>query len=135
MAGFVAGGQAITGSGAFQSHTKGESPWPWRRDLFVYRWRRHLPNTTDALKRAAQHIGTLAEHCGCDADDLADLEIAVREALANALQHGNRSEVHRVIRLRVYAAPDVGILIAVRDEGPGFDPREVPDPRPRSAWT
>ena len=31
--------------------------------------------------------------------------------------------------LRCYAGPRAGILVAVRDEGQGFDPDKVPDPR------
>ena len=59
----------------------------------------------------------------------ADLEIALREALANAIAHGNGSRPGRKVFLRCYGGPRAGILIAVRDEGNGFDPDAVPDPR------
>jgi serine/threonine-protein kinase RsbW len=67
--------------------------------------------------------------CGCDADRQADLEIALREALANAMVHGNERRARKRVFLRCYGDPTGGILIAVRDEGPGFDPGSVPDPR------
>lgn len=71
----------------------------------------------------------LARRCGCARDNQADLEITLREALANAIIHGNGSEQAKRIFLRCYGAPDRDLLILVRDEGRGFDPEEVPDPR------
>lgn len=88
-----------------------------------------IATDTAELALAVQRIAALAEHCGCSGDCLADLEIATHEALANALRHGNGSDAAKRIRLRCYAAPEHGIVIVVKDEGPGFDPTEVPDPR------
>ena len=48
-----------------------------------------------------------------------DLEIALREALANAIIHGNDLEDGKRIFLRCYGAPGSDLLILVRDEGPG----------------
>jgi serine/threonine-protein kinase RsbW len=58
-----------------------------------------------------------------------DLEIALVEALANAMEHGNANLAKRKIFLRCYGGPEVGVLVAVRDQGQGFDPNSVPDPR------
>lgn len=58
-----------------------------------------------------------------------DLEIAVREALANAILHGNQLHKGKRVYLRCYAGPSTGLLILVRDQGPGFNPAHVPDPR------
>lgn len=58
-----------------------------------------------------------------------EVEIALREALANAVFHGNGGSEEKRVFLRAYGAPKWGLLIAVRDEGPGFEPEEVPDPR------
>ena len=56
-----------------------------------------------------------------------DVEIALREALANAIKHGANGDSSKIIECRVSCeAP--GILIVVRDPGPGFDPNNVPDP-------
>lgn len=74
--------------------------------------------------------GILAR-CGFSEELRTDLEIALHEALANAMEHGNDGRARRRIFLRCYGGPRAGILIAVRDEGPGFDPDAVPDPRER----
>jgi len=70
-----------------------------------------------------------ARDCDCLGEDRADLEIALREALANAIIHGNAYQHGKRIFLRCYGSPKTGLLILVRDEGPGFDPEQVPDPR------
>lgn len=56
-----------------------------------------------------------------------DVEIALREALANAIKHGAHGDPTKIVECRV-SCEDKGILIVVRDPGNGFDPATVPDP-------
>lgn len=56
-----------------------------------------------------------------------DVEIALREALANAIKHGANGDPSKLIECRV-SCEEPGILIVVRDPGNGFDPNAVPDP-------
>jgi serine/threonine-protein kinase RsbW len=57
-----------------------------------------------------------------------DIETALREALANAVVHGNRENPskHVCVECRCYA--DGEVSITVHDEGQGFDTNAVPDP-------
>ncbi len=113
------------------SEARGPSAGEWpvaRRDL-PYRLRVWIDSTNPAMNSAVAKVGRLAVRCGCSEDRQADLEIALREALANAMMHGNARRPGRKVFLRCYAGPRAGILIAVRDEGAGFDPDRVPDPR------
>jgi serine/threonine-protein kinase RsbW len=93
------------------------------------RHRRWLPSTQRSLGTAARCAGKVAAACGCDGNAAADIEIAVREAMANAIWHGNGQRSGSKVFFRCYGGPQAGIVIAVRDEGPGFDPEAVPDPR------
>ena len=102
--------------------------WPVARRDLPYRLRIWIPSTNPALNRAVAQVGRLVVRCGCSEDRQADLEIALREALANAMMHGNARRPGRKVFLRCSAGPRAGILIAVRDEGQGFDPDSVPDP-------
>jgi len=88
-----------------------------------------LPSTKQALNGAVRDVLGLADDCGCLGDNQADLEIALREALANAIIHGNGYHAAKPIYLRCYGAPSTALLIIVRDQGTGFEPEEVPDPR------
>ena len=55
--------------------------------------------------------------------------IAVREALMNAVTHGNRRDSSRKVYVRCNCEPDDSLLISIRDEGDGFDPSSVPIPK------
>lgn len=109
-----------------------ESPplgWPPDRQLLSFRFRKWMPSSKSALNEAARRAREAALHCGCSEEELADVEIAVREAMANAIWHGNSRHAGRRVFFRCYGGPQAGIVIAVRDEGEGFDPQAVPDPR------
>lgn len=98
------------------------------RRRLVLRFRAVLPSTRASINVAVESVMELARDAGCVAEDAADLEIALREALANAVIHGNKAEPRKRVLLRCYGDPEAGILIAIRDEGNGFDPHAVPDP-------
>src|SRR4029077_16759235 len=56
------------------------------------------------------------------------VELALREALNNAVVHGNRLDAHKLVHVRCRCKVGKGISITVSDQGQGFDPRAVPDP-------
>jgi serine/threonine-protein kinase RsbW len=57
-----------------------------------------------------------------------DIEMAVREALANAVIHGNGECPDKHVYVVCRCWMDGEVSIAVRDQGPGFDSETVPDP-------
>ena len=56
------------------------------------------------------------------------IEIAICEALANAVIHGNHENQEKQVHVTCRCSMDGEVLISVRDEGEGFDSRVVPDP-------
>jgi anti-sigma regulatory factor (Ser/Thr protein kinase) len=56
------------------------------------------------------------------------LRIALGEAVANAMLHGNREDHRRQVTIRAETRPQA-LWVWVADEGKGFDPATVPDPR------
>jgi serine/threonine-protein kinase RsbW len=58
-----------------------------------------------------------------------DVEMALREALANAIVHGNRQDPCKSVYVACRCTTDGEISITVQDEGQGFDADSVPDPR------
>lgn len=53
--------------------------------------------------------------------------LAVREAVANAIKHGNREDPDKQVEVDLIV--DAGeLVVRVRDQGPGFDPDLVSDP-------
>lgn len=55
------------------------------------------------------------------------VELALAEALRNAVEHGNRMDPDKWVHVRCSCDPEEGVSIVVRDEGPGFDPNRIPD--------
>ncbi|HZN55435.1 MAG TPA: ATP-binding protein [Candidatus Polarisedimenticolaceae bacterium] len=104
-------------------------PFALDRHTLAFRYRRRLGSTTKAIDRAVRDILKNARITGCLVDHPQELEIALREALANAVLHGNKNDTDKKVLVRAYCDPRKGFVIAVRDEGSGFDPAKVPDPR------
>ena len=57
-----------------------------------------------------------------------EIEVALREALLNAIIHGNREDPSKHVSLRMRCGADGEVSMAIRDEGAGFDSSSVPDP-------
>jgi serine/threonine-protein kinase RsbW len=53
--------------------------------------------------------------------------MAVREAVTNAVVHGNSQDEQKVVDIILKSLPDA-VEISVHDQGAGFNPNEVPDP-------
>ena len=54
------------------------------------------------------------------------IELALAEALANAVVHGAKEDPTKVVECLVACDEQRGVLIIVRDPGEGFDPQEIP---------
>jgi len=54
------------------------------------------------------------------------IELALAEALANAVVHGAKEDPSKVVECLVACDEQRGILIIVRDPGEGFDPKAIP---------
>ncbi len=61
-------------------------------------------------------------------DSETDIETALREALANAVMHGNGEGSSKCVHVVCRCYIDGEVWITVRDEGRGFDRNTVPDP-------
>jgi serine/threonine-protein kinase RsbW len=59
----------------------------------------------------------------------AAFQIAMREALVNAVIHGNRHDPSRTVYVQYVCEPDNSLSIVIRDEGDGFEPSSVPIPK------
>jgi serine/threonine-protein kinase RsbW len=86
-----------------------------------------LPSEVTAISPFVDKLMLLIRNCGCVPEAETDVEIAVREALANAIIHGNRENPRKHVHIRCRCTTD-DVSIAVRDEGQGFDTGKTADP-------
>jgi serine/threonine-protein kinase RsbW len=76
----------------------------------------------------AQHLcGKLLEGWDLNEETTHWILMALREALANAIKHGNAQDLAKRVHLEM-DVKDHTLRIRIRDEGTGFDPGEVLDP-------
>jgi anti-sigma regulatory factor (Ser/Thr protein kinase) len=54
---------------------------------------------TDGIERAVEHIMELVRRLPCTSVDLDDVELALHEALANAVVHGNRLDPRKSVQI------------------------------------
>jgi serine/threonine-protein kinase RsbW len=69
----------------------------------------------------------IARFRNADGSEL-DIEMALREALANAIVHGNQRDSRKCVHVACRCSTDGEVSITVQDEGQGFDADSVSDP-------
>ena len=67
------------------------------------------------------------ERLGVDEDTRHWVDVAVREAVANAIKHGNVQDPAKQVHVDLFLEGD-DVVIRVEDEGIGFDPAQLRDP-------
>jgi len=58
----------------------------------------------------------------------ANIDMALHEALANAVVHGNHEDPDKLVYIVCRCSIDGEVSITIRDQGEGFDSRAIPDP-------
>jgi len=74
-----------------------------------------------------QILSRLEEH-NFDEDDIFAVHLTLEEAFLNAVKHGNRMDPTKKIKVD-YAIDSDKVEISITDEGSGFEPEAVVDPR------
>ncbi len=87
-----------------------------------------LASKTEAISPVVSKIMTLLKKTSCAAENEFAVETALREALANAILHGNHLDPAKKVRICCACQKDRGVIIIVKDEGEGFDLAKVPSP-------
>lgn len=88
---------------------------------------RSLPSELAAISPFVDRLMLLLSKCGCVPRGESDVEIALREALGNAIIHGNHENPRKRVYIRCRCQP-AGVTITVKDEGRGFDITKMSDP-------
>jgi serine/threonine-protein kinase RsbW len=87
-----------------------------------------VPATPVAIAAIADRVTRLLAERQWPQDGVDAVELALREALANAIRHGCRGDVTQYVCCSFAYEEGDAVMLIVRDSGSGFDPAGVPDP-------
>jgi serine/threonine-protein kinase RsbW len=82
----------------------------------------------NAIDPVVQSIMEVVRTTQCATGKEDAIELALSEALANAVVHGAKGDPKKIVECDVACDETRGLLIIVRDPGPGFDPQAIPSP-------
>jgi serine/threonine-protein kinase RsbW len=95
------------------------SDWAWTHES-------RLPSVFGAQQPfLGELLRELARHEWSD-HEIFGIHLAAEEALVNAIRHGNRSDRSKQVHVVCKLGPK-RVLLEIADEGPGFNPAQVPD--------
>ncbi len=106
-------------------------PYPrcdFEAEKLVLKLRVTLAADRNAVNPVVQGIMEIVRQMQCAAGKEDAIEMALTEALANAVVHGCKSDPSKNIECDVACDETRGMLIVVRDPGSGFDPASIPNP-------
>jgi serine/threonine-protein kinase RsbW len=87
-----------------------------------------MPSEIKAVSPLVDQLMRLIEGSRCVAGNESAVELALREALRNAVIHGNEMDAHKLVQVRCRCDAGNGVWLTVKDQGKAFDPVAVPDP-------
>lgn len=87
-----------------------------------------VSSNPDATAQVVEQIISELKKADFSKDDLFAVHLALEEAFVNAVQHGNKMDSTKKINVN-YMIDSDKVRISITDEGEGFNPSEVPDPR------
>lgn len=94
----------------------------------VLKFQKTLEGRKEAIPPFVDEIMNIVKTVGCAAGREQEVEVAVIEALANAVVHGCQNDPSKKVECCVACDASRGVLIIIRDPGPGFDPGRIPSP-------
>ncbi|MDO4571349.1 MAG: ATP-binding protein [Planctomycetia bacterium] len=92
----------------------------WKKDYCI-------PSKTEAGHAIMDSVLSQLEEFAWTQKDVFAIHLALEEALVNAIRHGNQSNNRLAVTVHLEVSPE-RFLASIHDEGPGFDPNNLPDP-------
>jgi serine/threonine-protein kinase RsbW len=86
-----------------------------------------IPSTLEEVAKVRRAIIADATAAGYGELALFAIQLALDEALSNAVNHGNGGDSSKKVNVE-YSVDDERASVCITDQGPGFDPNELPDP-------
>jgi serine/threonine-protein kinase RsbW len=79
------------------------------------------------VQRIQEHIEAQLKRHQFEDREIFSIRLALEEALVNAIKHGNQMDRSKKVHI-CGGVTEERFEVAIADEGPGFNPEDVPDP-------
>lgn len=86
-----------------------------------------IPSDLAEGRRVQDDIEAALQSAGYGDRDIFAIKLALEEAIVNAIKHGNQMDPGKQVSVWYAVAVD-RFEVRITDEGPGFNPSDVPDP-------
>lgn len=86
-----------------------------------------LPSSSESIMQIEKIIHQLCRKYEIPEDAFGNILIAITEAVNNAVYHGNKSDKNKKVTIE-FIHQDDQFVFSVKDEGNGFDYKNLPDP-------
>jgi serine/threonine-protein kinase RsbW len=90
--------------------------------------RARMPSEIEAISPLVDRMIRLIEESHCVLGEEPAVGLALREALNNAVLHGNRLDPVKLVQVHCRCEVGEGVSIVIKDQGRGFDPTVIADP-------
>lgn len=87
-----------------------------------------VQSTSAAIIDIAEKITTAMEAKHFSMEEAFAVRLALEEAFLNAIKHGNKMDKEKKVKVD-YSIGQGKTDITIADQGDGFDPNDIPDPR------
>lgn len=91
------------------------------------RWFRRTLHRSDEVVPTIEDIVRRLLSAGYCEKEIFAIRLALEEALVNAIKHGHKGDPNKEVQLRYHLTSEC-LLAQIEDQGPGFNPEDVPDP-------
>ena len=99
-----------------------------QRSLSLLELEAWMPSEIGAISPTVEQLMRIIEPWRCIEGNEFAVEMALREALSNAVIHGNKLNPDKLVEVRCRCERGKGVWLIVKDHGNGFDPTAIPDP-------
>ncbi|MBN2063849.1 MAG: ATP-binding protein [Sedimentisphaerales bacterium] len=87
-----------------------------------------VASNLEEVRGVENQILSAAGDIGFNAADMFAIRLCLEEALTNAVRHGNGGDNSKLVKVKYFLSQAL-LEIFVEDQGKGFNPGDVPDPR------
>jgi serine/threonine-protein kinase RsbW len=98
-----------------------ETTWSWS----LHEW---IPSSLTIAHKYLELLLKALQEAGWDGRDFFHVQMASEEALVNSVTHGNQECPDKRVEVEMHVSPEL-VSIRFKDEGCGFHPELLPDPR------